>query len=111
MCSKTTRVDIVLLFAFLMLFGACASTKQYPAGSFTIDGVMHRTNVEGGCWVFRTTDGQNFELTGEDAKELLREGLRAVFVVKPRNDLKSVCMVGKIVEVVEIKEIHSNFSR
>jgi hypothetical protein len=31
-------------------------------------------------------------------------------VVKPRRDLKSICMVGKIVEVVEIKEIHSDSS-
>jgi hypothetical protein len=71
---------------------------------------MHRTNLEGGCWVFRTTDGQNFELTGEAAKQLLREGLRAVIVAKPRKDLKSVCMVGKIFEVVEMKEIHSDSS-
>ena len=105
-----SNLSRVLLFASLLFLGSCATTKQYPAGSFTIDGVMQRTIVGGGCWVFRTSDGQNIDLTGEDAKELLREGLRAVIVVKPRNDLKSVCMIGKIVEVLEIKEIHSDSS-
>ncbi|MGA9364191.1 MAG: hypothetical protein WBW16_07465 [Bacteroidota bacterium] len=100
----------VLLCVTLIFLNSCASTKQYPAGSFTIDGVMNHTNVEGGCWVFRTADGQNYELTGEAAKELLREGLRAEIVVRPRSNLKSVCMVGKIVEVLEIKEIHSDSS-
>ena len=71
---------------------------------------MHRSNVEGGCWVFRTTDGQSYELTGEAAKDLLREGLRAEIVVKPRRDVMSICMVGKIVEVIEIKEIQSDSS-
>lgn len=109
-CVWTARVDRVLMFALLLLFCSCASTKQYPAGSFTIGGVMHRTNIEGGCWVFRTADGQSYELTGEAAKDLLREGLRAEIVVKPRRDVMSICMVGKIVEVIEIKEIQSDSS-
>ena len=109
-CIRTARLDSVLLFALLILFSSCATTKEYPKGSFRVDGVMHQTTVEGGCWVFRTTDGQNFELVGEAAKELLREGLRAEIVVRPRKDLNSICMVGKIVEVVEIKEIHSDSS-
>jgi hypothetical protein len=71
---------------------------------------MHHTNLEGGCWVFTTADGQSYELIGDAAKGLLREGLRAEIVVKLRSDLKSVCMVGKIVEVVEIKEIRSDSS-
>jgi hypothetical protein len=73
-----------------MLLAACASTKQYPTGSFTIDGVMHRSNVEGRCWVFRAADGQNYELIGEAAKDLLREGQRAEIVVRPQRDLKSI---------------------
>jgi hypothetical protein len=97
------------MFALLLLC-SCASTKQYPAGSFTINGVMHHTNLEGGCWVFKTADGKNYELTGEAAKDLLREGQRAEIVVRPRRDLKSICLVGKIVEVVEIKEIRSDSS-
>jgi hypothetical protein len=100
----------VLLCVALFFFSACSSSKPYPVGSFTIDGVMHHTNLEGGCWVFRASNGQNYELTGDTAKDLLREGLRAEIVVKLRSDLKSICMVGKIVEVVEIKEIHSGSS-
>jgi hypothetical protein len=106
-CSFTVRLDRVLLIALLLLFSACASTKQYPPGSFTIDGVMHRTNLEGGCWVFRAADGQSYELIGDAAKDLLREGLRAEVVVRPRRDVMSICMVGRIVEVVEVKEIRS----
>jgi hypothetical protein len=109
-CSLTASLDGALLVALLVFFSACASTKQYPAGSFTIDGVMHHTNVEGGCWVFKARDGQSYELTGDAAKDLLREGLRAEIVVKGRRDLKSICMVGKIVEVLEIKGIGSDSS-
>lgn len=108
--KQPRRWVIVLFCAMLFFLCSCASTKQYPAGSFTIDGVMHYTNIEGGCWVFRTTDGQSYELTGEAAKDLLREGLRAEIVVKPRRDVMSICMVGKIVEVIEIKGIHSDSS-
>jgi hypothetical protein len=106
-CSFAANLDRVLLFTSLLVFAACASTKQYPAGSFTIDGVMHHTNLEGGCWVFRASNGQSYELIGDAAKDLLREGLRAEVVVRPRRDVMSICMVGKIVEVVEVKEIHS----
>jgi hypothetical protein len=111
-CFRRAAVGIVLVLTSLLLFAACASTstKQYPADSFTIDGVMHHTNLEGGCWVFKATDGQSYELTGKAAKDLLREGLRAEIIVEPRPDLRSVCMVGRIVEVIEIKEIHSNSS-
>jgi hypothetical protein len=101
--------NVVLCIAFLLL-SSCASTKQYPPGSFTIDGVMHHTNIEGGCWVFRASNGQSYELIGKAAKDLLREGLRAEVVVRPRRDVTSICMVGKILEVVEIKEIHSDSS-
>jgi hypothetical protein len=108
--KKTRSWSTVLLWVAFLFLSSCASTKQYPAGSFTIDGVMHRTDIEGGCWVFKATDGQSYELTGEVVKDLLRDGLRAEIVVKPRRDLKSICMVGKIVEVIEIKEIQSNSS-
>jgi hypothetical protein len=102
--------NLLLCIAFLLL-SSCASTKQYPVGSFTIDGVMHHTNVEGGCWVFKGSAGQSYELIGDAAKDLLHEGLRAEIVVKPRSDLKSICMVGKIVEVLEIKEVRSGPSQ
>jgi hypothetical protein len=75
-----------------------------------IDGVMHHTNLEAGCWVFKASNGQSYELIGDAAKDLLCEGLRAEIVVKPRRDLMSICMVGKIVEVVEVKEIRSDSS-
>jgi hypothetical protein len=100
----------VLLCVVLLFFSACASTKQYPPGSLTIDGVMHHSNVEGGCWVFRAADGQSYELIGDAAKELLREGLRAEIVVRARRDVMSICMVGRIVEVLEVKEIDSDSS-
>jgi hypothetical protein len=109
-CNRIVRLDRVLLFSLVFFLCSCASTKQYPADSFTIDGVMHHTNVEGGCWVFRTADGESYELAGKAAKDLLHDGLRAEIVVEPRSDLRSVCMVGKIVEVIEIKEIHSDSS-
>jgi len=92
-----------LLIIFLLL--SCATTRQYPAG-FVLKGAMHFADIEGGCWVFKSDDGQAYELIGKDMKRLQKDGLRAEILVAPRNDLASVCMVGKIVEVVEILKIY-----
>ena len=71
-----------------------------------LDGVMERSNIEGGCWIFKAKDGKPYELVGGEVQRLRREGQRAEIVVKPRDDLASICMVGKIVEVIEILNIY-----
>ncbi len=71
-----------------------------------LEGVMEKANIEGGCWIFKAKGGKPYELVGNEVQRLRREGQRAEMVVKPRDDLASICMVGRIVEVVEILKIY-----
>jgi hypothetical protein len=95
-----------LLAVGILFMNSCGSSKELEKGSMVLKGVMHRTEIEGGCWVFEANDGQRYELVGEKANQLQRDGLRAKIVVRPRPDLSSVCMIGNIIEVVEIVETH-----
>ncbi len=89
----------------ISLLFSCATPRQYPAG-FVLKGTMHFADIEGGCWVFKSDDGQVYQLIGKDTKRLGKDGLRAEILVAPRTDLASVCMVGRTVEVVEILKIY-----
>ena len=63
---------------------------------------MHRTNLEGGCWQFISDKNVSFELLGEHISELFHDGIGATLVVKDRPTVKSICMMGKPVEVLAI---------
>lgn len=103
--SSLIRLGLLLL---LPLLASCVTTSKYPSGSFRLEGEMHYSDIEGGCWVFKARDGQAYELVGKDVKKLQKDGLRAEVVVKPRLDLASICMVGRIVEVLEIRKVYSD---
>jgi hypothetical protein len=89
----------------LVIIGACSSTRDYPKGSIVVEGEMYYANLEGGCWVFRANDGQTYELFGENISELRREGRKAVVRILPRSDVASICMVGRIAQLIEIVRI------
>ena len=67
---------------------------------------MHRIEIEGGCWQFESETGESYELVGDQSRKLQVEGRRAKLQIKPRPDLASICMTGKIVEVIEILEVY-----
>lgn len=74
-------------------------------GVFAISGTMHYLSVEGGCWQFRSTTGETYELVGDLARSLRVEGRRAEIKIRARPDLASICMVGTIAEVIEITRV------
>ena len=100
------------LVAFLMAVGSivvtatsCSSseaTKDYGPGTFKLTGTMKQIEVEGGCWQFVSDDGKNYQVMGDKAALLLRDGLRATVVVTDAEEMASICMVGDLVELVEI---------
>ncbi|TAK60168.1 MAG: hypothetical protein EPO24_06945 [Bacteroidetes bacterium] len=92
----------VLLLA--LQFPSCVTIERTvdEVKSFQISGIMHRTNVEGGCWQFIGDDAETYELTGMKVVLLLREGIRADIVVRGPLDLASNCRVGAVVELIEI---------
>ena len=81
----------VLLFAALPAF----------AQEMTLAGIMHKSNLEGGCWYLQAAD-KRYELTGDTAmlRELRIEGQHIVVDAEPVKNAASVCMIGEIVRVV-----------
>ena len=75
-----------------------------PAGEMTIEGVVTKVPVEGGCWVIKTSDGTQYEPTVL-VEDLRVEGERVRAVVVARPNMTSVCMVGPMVEIVRIERM------
>lgn len=65
-------------------------------------GTMQFSGVEHGCWQFVTPDGESYELMGDNLSSLLHEKLQAEIIVREVPDMMSVCMTGKIVELLHI---------
>lgn len=70
--------------------------------AFVIDGTVRFLDIEGGCWGIFGEDGVTYEPLGIP-REFLKDGLKVRAAVKLRPDLLSICMIGTIVEVLEIK--------
>jgi len=82
------------------------SSMTPPAGEMTIEGVVTKVPVEGGCWVIKTADGTQYEPTVL-VEDLRVEGEKVRAVVVPRPNMTSVCMVGPMVEIVRIERMAS----
>ncbi len=85
----------------------CATQlRQYvigtPPGSFRVDGTVHFIPVEGGCWALRVNDAVQYEPLGLPAAFRV-DGLQVRALLKLRDDLASICMVGRIAEVLDIE--------
>ncbi len=84
---------------------ACSGSRQEREPK-TLVGTMHSLSIEGGCWYLQTENGKKYELIGEKVRELKKEGLKVEVAIQSRPDLASICMVGEIVELVEIIQIY-----
>jgi hypothetical protein len=67
-------------------------------------GTVHTAYAECSSWFLRSDRGQEYEVRALP-DEFQNPGLRVRFILKERNDLPSICMVGPIVEVVSIVRI------
>lgn len=95
------------LLAIVVL--GCASTERvgnYPEDAFIINGIMNYLEVEGGCWQFVDEDGESYEIVGLNVAQLQINGLRAEIVVREIPGVASICMVGKMVELLDIVQIN-----
>lgn len=101
-----------LLFFVLVSIAVCAcssshATKSYGEDVLVLTGRMHYVNVESGCWQFVADDSTHYEIAGENVKPLLQEGLRARVAVRELHGTASTCMVGKLMELVDILEMYN----
>lgn len=86
----------------------CATQlRQYlmgtPPGSFRVDGTVRFIPVEGGCWALRVNDAVQYEPLGLPVAFRI-DGLEVRALLKLRDDLASICMVGRIAEVLDIEK-------
>ena len=100
------------ILAALMLLSAsdfsCSTRGDSlgPTVSIEVSGVVRFIDVEGGCWAFRADDGAVYELVADKtSSRILVDGARATPVLEPRKGAVSVCMVGRIAVVDEIKAL------
>ena len=97
----------ILLLIGLVLATACRSAtapEELPAGAIRVTGVVHFYTIEGGFWGVRGDDGVTYDPLSVPA-EFQQENLRVSMVVKVRNDLFGIHMVGPIVEILQIQKI------
>lgn len=111
--STTREISLGLVLAAVLLW-ACGEEKTLVAPelvvedpeAFIIDGTVEFLSVEGGCWAIIADDGTCYEPVGMP-EEFYKPGLRVRAAVKLTTDWLSVCMVGTIVEVLQIKRYTS----
>jgi hypothetical protein len=88
---------------FILLFLAGLSFTAFAQDGFTIMGIMQHSNLEGGCW-FLQAKHKKYELTG--SPEILQtcrvEGRMLTLRVRQAKMMASVCMIGDMVEVLEV---------
>ncbi len=95
---------LILYVILLLQVNSCANIPKTDFGpdSFVIEGKMVFLDVEGGCWQFISTNNETYELVGENIETIYFDGIQARLVVRELEDRVSICMVGKIVEVLKI---------
>jgi hypothetical protein len=102
MKTKPVFIPIcILLVAALLSIGACGDEE-----TGWIEGIVEFVEVEGGCWQIEGNDGVSYEPINLPL-EFQEHGLAVLFSAKHRGDLASTCMVGKIVEILEIRMVNS----
>lgn len=107
---KIPALDFLFFVLVSVAVCACSSshaTKSYGKDVLVLTGRMHYVNVESGCWQFVADDSTHYEIAGEKMKPLLQEGLRIRVVARELHGTASTCMVGKLMELVDILEIYN----
>lgn len=94
------------LVCFIHIIGCAAfDLSQYGSSAYIIKGRIHFLEVEGGCWVLISEKGERYELSGEVIVSHFKDGIYAELAVHNLEEIATVCMVGKVVEVLEIIQL------
>jgi hypothetical protein len=88
------------LIILLLVFPLTLSAQK----TFTLVGTMMHTDIEGGCWYLETKRGEKYELVGseDDLRKVRVEGRYVTLSVRQAKMMASVCMLGTIVEILEV---------
>jgi hypothetical protein len=98
--TKCLPGSLVLIIGLCLL---CSCDTSKDGETFVVEGTVRLSEVGPGCWFILATDGARYEPVNL-AEDLKEEGLHVSLLVRPRDDMVSACMVGRIVEVVSVFE-------
>ncbi len=99
--SGFTAIIIILLIG--PIFIGCRDITKDP-DAYIIEGIMYFRDIEGGCWQLIDGNNRSYEIVGEDVTQIKIDGLFVKLIVRDHEYTSSICMVGKIVELIEIIE-------
>lgn len=88
----------------LVLLFVATSAKAQP---FDVSGHMQHTTLEGGCWSLMSYEGKPYELVGDSASLIAvhKNGAIVDLTVEPVKNAASICMIGEIVRIVQVKDV------
>jgi hypothetical protein len=88
----------------VLLIATFVSRDARSQKEFTVKGVMHYSEIEGGCWYLETGNGKKYEIKGSDDElRMVRVPDRyLILVVKQVPNLQSVCMIGTLVQITNV---------
>jgi hypothetical protein len=98
--TERKKIFIMVLFLAQMLAGCRDMTKYQD--SYIIEGRMLYRDIEGGCWQFIDGNNRSYEIVGENVDQIQIDRLSVKMIVRDVENAASTCMVGKIVELIEI---------
>jgi hypothetical protein len=86
---------------------SCGSpaAPDVPPGAVRVVGTVHYYPIESGFWAVRGDDGVTYDPMNGLPPAVRRENLRVTMIVKIRNDLGGIHMVGPIVEIIQIEAL------
>jgi hypothetical protein len=92
------KIHVILLMVICVV---CA-TSAFAQKEFTIKGTMRYSLIEGGCWYIESHK-KNYQLTGtEEQLATCRVEDRPLTLVVRLRNMQTVCMMGQVVEVIDI---------
>ncbi len=106
MCGR--RSTLVFFGAVLLAVAALSCDDPTGPGTVALIATVEFQAVEGGCWSLLASDGTRYEPLAL-AEPFRVRGLEVEATVRRRNDVGTICQVGQVVEVVEIRALGNDF--
>src|SRR5438876_2302805 len=86
-----------LLLSFFLIAGPAFASEE-----FTIEGDMHKSELEGGCW-YLDVGGKHYELLGDqESLERVHVDDRHVKLRVKKESAASICMMGESLRITEV---------
>ena len=98
-CGRGIPVAALCLVVCL----CCCSCLDEDEKVLTAEGTVRHVDVTGDCWRIVADDGVGYEPVNLP-DEFKRDGLEVRFSAKLRDGLVTTCMVGRVVELLGIRE-------